>query len=76
MPFPHFSGPYIFRMLTKAFTWKVLRRLPEKVVRGKSYAVCSFFGSAQLISEARPTAFFEEVLCRLLIFRVRTPFGV
>ena len=31
MPFPHFSGPYIFRMLTKAFTWEVLRRLPETV---------------------------------------------
>ena len=49
MPFPHFSGPYIFRMLTKAFTWEVLRRLPETVPKqfsgGSPMPFADFSGS-------------------------------
>ena len=59
MPFADFSGPP-----------NRLREHARKLFRGKSYAVCLFFGSAQSSSGARPNAFSGDVLCRLLIFRV------
>ena len=59
MLFAHFSGPP-----------NRLREHARKLVRGMSYAVCLFFGSAQSSSGARPNAFSGDVLCRLLIFRV------
>ena len=72
MPFADFSGP------PNAFG-----NQPETCFRGKSYAVCSFFGSVHLLNAhecflgGSPTPFVRkrfslEVLCRLLNFRVRT----
>ena len=64
------------RKLRRRKSYAVCSLCTRKFFLGKSYAVCSFFGSTQAFSGANPKAFFEEVLCRLLIFRVRTPFGI